>query len=166
MSDNRDGAGAGDTPAVPATSENSDAAAAVATDSKAEKSPFERRVFIFKAAFLLSGVAALGYTYYRQRRIREMTDNDPYDPRGGGKGSRRTKSGVSDNDPTDAEGEGKGQGRIVVQPKPDTEPKNGEPKNGEPKNIEPQSQDQPSLTPDAAPKTEPPPAQPKPDSNP
>ena len=153
MSDNRDGAGAGDQPVGPATSENSETAAPPATGAKAEKSPFERRVFIFKAAFFLSGVAALGYNYYRQRRIREMTDNDPSDPRGGGRGSRRSKSGTSDNDPNDPEGGGKGQGRIVIQPKPDPKP-------------EPKNQSQPGPTPDAAPKSETPPSQPKPDSNP
>jgi len=188
MSENRDGGGAGDQPAVSATSENSETAAAPATDATLAKSPFERRLFIFKAAFFVSGVAALGYSYYRQQRIREMTDNDPYDPRGGGRGSRRTKSGVSDNDPNDPEGGGKGQGRVV-QPKSGTEPKSGEPKGGEPKSesqpspspdatpksesqpapspeATPKSEVQPAPAPDATPKAEPPPAQPKPDSNP
>jgi hypothetical protein len=155
MTDKRDGAGGGDTPAVPASGENPGDVAAAATDAKAEKSPFERRVFIFKAAFFLSGVAALGYSYYRQQRIREMTDNDPYDPRGGGKGSRRTKAGISDNDPNDPEGGGKGQGRVV-QSKPGTGPKSGEPSTGEPKSGESKGGDstgesQPAPSPDVTP---------------
>lgn len=60
----------------------------------------ERRLLIFRATWLLGGAAALGYYYVSQRRLQAMSDNDPTDPRGGGRGSKRSSG---DNDPNDPE---------------------------------------------------------------
>jgi hypothetical protein len=94
--------------------------------------PLGRRLFIFKATAILSGVAAFGFgrsahgqtdfdvTDHGPKgkkgpvRGGGVTDKDPDDPEGGGRGGRgqkgpRQTSGVSDKDPDDPEGGGRGQ---------------------------------------------------------
>lgn len=62
-----------------------------------------RRLFIFKAATVLSGAVAAAVTV-ASRSAKAQTDSDPSDPAGGGRGSQK---GNTDSDPTDVVGYGK-----------------------------------------------------------
>jgi hypothetical protein len=88
----------------------------------------ERRLLIIRvatiASVLTAGVGALAYGYLSRRRAIGFTDNDPNDPRGGGRGNRGKGpvTGVTDNDPTDAEGKGRGTSQQVPKQSNDSDP--------------------------------------------
>lgn len=92
----------GDTPAP--------AVETTATEGTAK--PVSRRLLVFKTlagALTLAAVTAVttekaSAQYY----LRRGTDNDPYDPRGGGR-LRPVRRRITDNDPYDAAGRGRGR---------------------------------------------------------
>jgi hypothetical protein len=69
-------------------------------EAQPETPKLGRRLFIFRAASVLGGAAAVALGASRQAEA-QRTDRDPTDSRGRGKG-------VTDNDPSDRRGPGLG----------------------------------------------------------
>lgn len=64
-----------------------------------------RRLFIFRAATILSGAAAVALAAGGSQPARAQADRDPTDPAGGGRG--QASGGNTNSDPTDVVGYGK-----------------------------------------------------------
>lgn len=79
----------------------------------AEPKPVSRRLLFFKtlagAVTLAAAATATTEKAEAQYRLRRGTDNDPYDPAGGGRlRPVRVRRRITDNDPYDAAGRGRG----------------------------------------------------------
>ena len=75
--------------------------------AKPEAPRLGRRLFIFRAGAFLTGTTALTVANTQSARAQGVTDQDPSDPEGQGRGGG---TGVTDQDPSDPEGQGRGGG--------------------------------------------------------
>lgn len=93
----------------------------LAPNTPSDDPRLSRRLFVFRtlfgaAAATMIGTAATTVTATPAAAQRRVTDNDPNDPEGRGRGyiaPRRRR--VTDNDPHDPEGRGRGYARPVVR---------------------------------------------------
>lgn len=89
-------------------------------DNSKPEAPLGRRLFIFRATAILSGVAAVAFGAAGPAQA-QRSDRDPTDRRGRGKGvtdndpNDRAGRG-SDNDPNDRRGRGRGSGQTDEDP--------------------------------------------------
>lgn len=96
------------------------------TDDATAAEPLNRRLFFFKTVLGAATIAATASVVTSapaeaQYMLRRGTDNDPYDPRGGGR-LRPVRRRVTDNDPYDAEGRGRGHRRVYRRRVTDNDP--------------------------------------------
>lgn len=95
------------------------------TDEATAAEPLNRRLFFFKtvlgAATIATAASVVTSAPAEAQYLRRGTDNDPYDPRGGGR-LRPVRRRVTDNDPYDAEGRGRGHRRVYRRRVTDNDP--------------------------------------------
>ena len=97
------------------------------TDETSAPPSTGRRLFIFNTiastvALVAATTAGTSTPAEAQTYYRRGTDNDPYDPRGGGRIRRYYRRRVTDNDPYDAEGRGRGYRRYRRRRVTDNDP--------------------------------------------